>query len=171
MANSSLDPTITTAPTDPDDTVIDLRDRTTHIGKVRRHRSHLQDAMAGFESAIRRPAEHPGDWLADVTRQLAELAGALESHIHVHEGPDSFHADVLRGRPHLTPLVASLQRDHRRLSQDVDHLMRFLMDHTPIDEPDVRARGLALIHQFSRHRERGADLVWEAFNVDIGGET
>jgi hypothetical protein len=28
-----------------------------------------------------------------------------------------------------------------------------------------------LLHELSRHRQRGADLVYEAYETDIGGET
>jgi hypothetical protein len=35
----------------------------------------------------------------------------------------------------------------------------------------VRDLGTALLGRLVRHRQRGSDLVFEAYEVDIGGET
>jgi hypothetical protein len=35
----------------------------------------------------------------------------------------------------------------------------------------VRDLGMALLASLVRHRQRGSDLVYEAYAVDIGGET
>ena len=45
-----------------------------------------------------------------------------------------------------------------------------------VEMPGVSAdelRGLAehLLRTFSRHRQRGADLLWQAYQTDLGGET
>ena len=39
------------------------------------------------------------------------------------------------------------------------------------DVDEVRDAGLALLGRLSRHRQRGADLIWDAYQTDIGGET
>jgi len=42
----------------------------------------------------------------------------------------------------------------------------------PADQVDaIRAHGTALLARLARHRQRGADLIHEAYEVDIGGET
>ena len=33
---------------------------------------------------------------------------------------------------------------------------------------DVREQALALLAQISRHRHRGADLLWDSYDFDIG---
>jgi hypothetical protein len=47
-----------------------------------------------------------------------------------------------------------------------------------VSEPDinmdvdtVRDRGTALLGRLVRHRQRGSELVYEAYTVDIEGET
>jgi hypothetical protein len=35
----------------------------------------------------------------------------------------------------------------------------------------VRAAATSLLARLARHRQRGADLVFEAYQVDVGGET
>jgi len=39
------------------------------------------------------------------------------------------------------------------------------------DVDSVRDLGTALLGRLVRHRQRGSDLVFEAYEVDIGGET
>jgi hypothetical protein len=39
------------------------------------------------------------------------------------------------------------------------------------DVADVRAMGVALLGRLVRHRQAGADLVYEAYEADTGGET
>jgi hypothetical protein len=39
------------------------------------------------------------------------------------------------------------------------------------DVEAVRELAIALLAKLSRHRQRGADLVYEAYQTDIGGET
>lgn len=115
----------------------------------------------------------PAGWLQGVRDRVEKLRTALDRHVGVHEGPDSFHADVVRHQPHLAARVQWLQRDHTRLSDALGSVERELDSATPADESmdQVRALGTDVLHLFVRHRQRGADVVWEAFNYDVGGET
>ncbi len=141
---------------------------------VRRRRSELRAAMADLEAAMATPAgPDPAGWLQGVRDRVEKLRTALDRHVGVHEGPDSFHADVVRHQPHLAARVQWLQRDHTRLSDALGSVERELDSATPADESmdQVRALGTDVLHLFVRHRQRGADVVWEAFNYDVGGET
>jgi hypothetical protein len=40
-----------------------------------------------------------------------------------------------------------------------------------MDVDTVRDRGTALLGQLVRHRQRGSDLIYEAYSAEIGGET
>jgi hypothetical protein len=44
-------------------------------------------------------------------------------------------------------------------------------DRSDGDVDHVRELGTTLLGALVRHRQRGADLVFEAYQVDIGGET
>lgn len=176
MANVSPDPTTVTVPAQSaggDSDVIDLRDTTLQLRSVKRHRSDLKRTMTALEGVLARPiGSDAGAWLDAVRHRLADLQDAFDNHIRVHEGPDSFHADIVRSQPHLTPHVVSLQRDHHRLTVQLMGLSDMIERHTsPRDVVyEVRTLGTDLIHQFARHRQKGADIVWEAFNFDVGGE-
>lgn len=139
---------------------------------VQRRRSQLQAALATAEAALlRQPGPDPAAWLAPVRQSLADLGAALALHVDVHEGSDSFHADVVRHQPALASRVTWLQRDHRRLEQQLAALYeRVSAPATSETVVRVRSGGLELVHRFARHRQKGADLVWDAFSYDLGGE-
>ena len=165
--------TSSTATADQSQDVVDVRDSSEQLRTVRRHRSQLKHTMSALEAAMASPVTADTDlWLHDVRVRLQDLRDALDHHIRVHEGPESFHADIVRSQPHLTSHVVSLQRDHQRLQ---GHLVAVsdLVD-TAITSRDlvhdVRAVGTRMLHDFARHRQKGADVVWEAFNYDLGGE-
>lgn len=141
------------------------------ISGVRRRRSELKAAMVAFEQAVVAGRDDAGDWLRSVSDRLDALASAFRNHVTIHEGSDSFHAEVLRAQPHLASKVSALQRDHRRLERALSDLVAVVAE--PLSEQsivDVRARAADLLHRLATHRRHGADLVWQAFNADIGGE-
>ena len=139
---------------------------------VEKRRSQLRSALTATEVALlRQPGPDPSSWLSDVRRTLDSLRAAFAQHVDVHEGADSFHADVLRHQPALASRVAWLQRDHRRLELQLTELCERV--DAPVTSESVvrvRTRGLDLVHRFARHRKKGADLVWDAFSYDLGGE-
>jgi hypothetical protein len=161
---------------EPEEPVVDLADsgsagRTEpKLDTVRRHRSELRSAMASLKAALAR-SEDPTEWLDEVKPQIRWVRAAFERHVGVHErGPDPLHSEILRGQPHLAPLVNRLQRDHRRLEVTLDSLVQKAEAADDALIAEVKALSEDVIAQLARHRQRGADLVWEAFNHDLGGE-
>lgn len=142
------------------------------IPEVRRRRSALAIAMADLESAISRPG--PGrteQWRTEVHHALDEVRDALVRHIIVTESPDSFQEHILKRLPELTPRVRRLRRDHNRAHHLVNEA--YIALEAPIDDAfveEARDRVTEVLLHLSHHRQRGSDLIWEAFNIDIGGE-
>lgn len=136
---------------------------------ARRQRAALLRAIHELERAAAAPAPEPG-WRERLGRQLAILRDRLTEHVMLTEGPDGLYAELLADAPRLTRPVARLTADHSDLLRRVDLMTRRL--HRP-DHPVEAVRGAAgeLLSQLSRHRQRGADLVYEAYATDIGGET
>ena len=154
--------------TTEDAVTIDLRD------EVVLHRSALKGAMSRFEGALASPAGANGDrWLRDTTTSLAALNREVERHIEFHEGVDSFHQEILRQQPHLEPRINRLQREHLRARQLMAEIMAALETAeqgvvlTP-DAAEVRMLGAELLLLLVHHRQRGADLVWDSVNLDLG---
>jgi len=58
------------------------------------------------------------------------------------------------------------------ISGQVDTLLARVATSDVISDVDrVRDLGTALLGRLVRHRQRGSDLVYEAYQFDIGGET
>jgi hypothetical protein len=147
---------------------IDLRD-----GVILR-RTTLKLAMSGLESALARPCgPDRGQWLEQVSAEVANLGEEVRLHIDVHEGPDSFHAEMVENQPHLAARVKRLEREHVR----AQHILADILVSVSAaqegsvlspDAAEIRMLGGDLLLLLVHHRQRGADLVWESVNLDLG---
>jgi hypothetical protein len=136
---------------------------------ARRKRAELVQAIEDFERAVTTPAGEPA-WREKVQRRLATLRDQLAEHVLVTEGPEGLYAELLEHAPRLDRPVAGLVAEHRALQVLAETLARWL--HPPGREVErVRQRADELLAALSRHRQRGADLVYEAYATDLGGET
>jgi hypothetical protein len=76
--------------------------------------------------------------------------------------------------PRLSSAVNRLQHEHAEIARALDEVDRRLDD--PMSDGDawveaIRDAAITLMGLLVRHRQRGADLVYEAYDVEIGGET
>ena len=136
---------------------------------ARRHRATLLRDIQAFEKALAKPAAEPG-WREKVSTRLHALRGAFAEHIVVTEGADGLYNGLLENAPRLTRQVQVLVREHAAIATTMAALQQ------RVDQPDAGTedlRGWAgdLLRELSRHRQRGADVVYEAYATDIGGET
>jgi hypothetical protein len=88
----------------------------------------------------------------------------------VTEGPDGLYSELLDHAPRLCRGVNILVREHAAIVAAVDALHARVGD-PAIAAEQVRSWASDLLRELSRHRQRGADLVYEAYATDIGGET
>jgi hypothetical protein len=144
---------------------------------LRRHRAELRESMSALETALAAPATAgQARWAQRVHVALMELAGDFREHIDITEGPEGLYREVVRTSPRLSDAVASLTREHQLINGHVDDLLARVttpdvtVDMT-VDVHRVRDLATALLGRLVRHRQRGSDLVFEAYEVDIGGET
>jgi hypothetical protein len=137
------------------------------LGGVRQHRAGLRAAIGQVESSLASPA--PGRaaaWSKELGQQLDELSAALDTHIALTEGPDGLLADIVEAAPRLTNRVDVTRKDHTRLRSQLDAIVSSL----PIEQSgvaEVREQVVQLLTGMVRHRQAGADLIYEAYNVDI----
>lgn len=140
---------------------------------LRRHRAELRESMHAVEQALAAPA--PGRvaaWAQRVHVALVELSGDFRQHVVLTEGPDGLYRGVLATAPRLSHAVARLTGEHAEIGARLDALLACVTE--PVaegGEDGVRDLGTALLSRLIRHRQRGADLVFEAYESDIGGET
>jgi hypothetical protein len=140
---------------------------------LRRHRAELRESMSAVETALAAPATAgQARWVQRVHVALMELAGDFREHVDITEGPEGLYREVVRTSPRLSDAVASLTHEHQLISAHVDDLLaRMTTPDVTRDVDRVRDLATALLGRLVRHRQRGSDLVFEAYEVDIGGET
>ena len=102
---------------------------------------------------------------------LTALWREFRSHIEITEGRDGLYEGVLTTAPRLAKAVSRLKSEHGEITAYLDDL-RACVDTVVGQEgvADVRELGVALFTRMVRHRQRGADLVYEAYASDVGGE-
>ena len=136
---------------------------------ARRHRAALLRDIHLFEQAIASPSGEPG-WRERVSTRLRSLRSAFAEHIVVTEGDDGLYAELLDHAPRLARRVHVLIREHAAIAVTMSALQRRVdVRESRVDE--LRRCGSELLRALSRHRQRGADLVYDAYETDIGGET
>lgn len=128
-------------------------------------RREMEDRLAELERAAAAAAEAPG-WAATVAERLEALEEALTHHIAAVEAPDGLLADIVETAPRLSNLVQMMRDDHGRLVARVESLIE---EAERLPAATLREAVTELLHDMTLHRQRGSDLVYEAFSRDIGG--
>lgn len=143
------------------------------LEELRQHRAELRESMSALEGALAAPAPTGHTrWAQRVHVALVELSGDFREHIDITEGPNGLYRDLLKTSPRLSDAVAGLTREHVLICAQVDKLVERVSAPDVIKDVDgVRGLATALLGMLVRHRQRGSDLVFEAYEFDIGGET
>lgn len=143
------------------------------LEELRRRRAELRESMSALEDALAIQATvDRARWLQRVHASLVELCGDFREHVDITEGPDGLYLELLASSPHLAGAVTGLTREHVLIRGEVDDLLARVQAPEAVDDADtVRALGTRLLGRLVRHRQRGADLVFDAYAFDIGGET
>jgi len=147
-----------------------------HLGaldELRRRRAELRETMTALERSICAPdADHPAAWIEQARLAAGDLAGEFVDHITVTEGPDGLHQAILAGDLRLANAVHALTADHAALAAQIQALITELDGARSVPRPDtaaVREHAAALLEHLARHRQQGADLIYEAYQTDLGG--
>jgi phage shock protein A len=141
------------------------------LERARQRRHALAQAADALEAALARPAGDAEAWRAQVGAALGAVDAALDDHVAEVEGPDGLYAEILERTPRLAHQIEVLRREHVDLRDRVAAIRPRLT--ASLDEREIeriREDSLELLKQISRHRHRGADLVFESYDSDIGGE-
>lgn len=142
------------------------------LDELRRRRGELRDSMTAVEHALASAAGVGGaHWAGRVEAALVELSGDLRGHIAITEGPDGLYHELEQHAPRLSGPVGQLTREHGEIMGRLEDLLAGVEAAGDIDVDGVRRTGTELLVALMRHRQRGADLVFEAYDIDIGGET
>jgi hypothetical protein len=140
------------------------------VERVRARREQLRQAEEQLASAAAAP--YPGRldlWWARVAHAADELVGRFTHHLDETEGEGGLFADVEAVAPRLSSEVDRLRAEHQDIGEVLDELARHPTPATPEEVSAARELILEVLARLARHRFAGSDLLYEAYQVDLGG--
>ncbi len=149
------------------------KELTPALEAAKRRRATLHDALVHLESATSSPAAgRVAEWSDQVLKETIAIRDAFEQHVLVTEKQGGLYEEIMERAPRLVGKVRKLHEEHPPIAEAIDATISRLEAETigdtwPLDE--ARDDLQRLLGRVVRHRQHGADLVWEAYNVDIGG--
>lgn len=144
----------------------------THLDAARVRRESLYQALVGLEDALSTPIGDGARWRLRVAMAVDHAANRLDEHIHSTEAFDGLLQQVESDSPRLACRTRRLRSDHERLEKGIHALKVALAEISDDDVADrgtaIRTEALDFLGLLAAHRHRGADLIYEAYQVDIG---
>jgi hypothetical protein len=139
--------------------------------RSREHRRGVRQACIELEESLARPGGRDLEkWLADVAARCRELTEAFRHHAEQSEGPDGLLQEIVGVAPRLAHAVDQVKREHEALLTEMTGLDAAVSEKDSIDQiGKVREDVLRLLRDVAAHRQRGADLIYEAYSVDVEG--
>ena len=143
------------------------------VERIEDRREEMHDMMVRLEHALATP---PGTdrvaWRSELLVKCDEFGLVLDDHITGTEGPDGLFNDIAGRAPRLISRVDRLRAEHLHLHEAAEALRDALASDPLADEAIDTARdlGLILLTELARHRQHGADVIYEAYWVDVGGQ-
>jgi hypothetical protein len=146
---------------------------------VRGQRRSLRRALVAVEDALAAPV-HGGDesgeraWAVNLREAVEHLAEVFAIHVEVTEGPGGLYEDLLDVTPRLDNTVRRFRAEHEAITGILTTELARLatkLDGGDADLEQSRRRLTRLLGRLVLHRQEGADLIYEAYQVDIGGES
>lgn len=142
------------------------------LDAVRTRREALYEAVVGLEDALATPIGDGSKWRLRVAMAIDHATIRIEEHAKQTEAKGGFLERVIQEVPRLQRRVNQLKVDHERLEKEVDALRLSVSlvddDKVPDQAVNIRNQAIELLGQLTRHRQRGADVIYEAYQVDIG---
>lgn len=138
-----------------------------NLGRTRERRLSLRSAAGRLERSLASPTnERAASWSNELALELDTLGEALDTHITVNEAPGGLFDDIVEQEPRLANRVEKARNDHQALREHFARARATL----PCGAEGVAAARDATVQLLTalvRHRHLGADLVYEAFHVDL----
>jgi hypothetical protein len=150
---------------------------TSALEAAKGQRLSLRRAIAGLEEALAVPDDPDGlggqdglgSRLGPVLERLQEVFAV---HVEVTEAPGGLYQEILENAPRLANRVTRFRREHAEIAEGIRHGTAACAAATDPDAVQaLRDHAVRLFADLVRHRKRGLDLVYEAYHVDIGGES
>ncbi|MEO7448377.1 MAG: hypothetical protein ABI336_08900 [Humibacillus sp.] len=167
-----------------------------HLVQLRAHRAELREAVGAVELALEIPLARQGPWRERVRAALTELQHDFARHVALTESAGGIYDRARHSAPRLCSAVDRLLAEHRDLTVSIARQLTALEQADATDDsadPDptvmtgptvptvasdttattdlsaLREELTVLTGRLRRHRQAGGDLVYEAYDVDLGG--
>lgn len=116
-------------------------------------------------------AAPPGEraWREHLAIHLGPIRRGFAEHVRLTEGPGGLYAELLDQAPRLDRGVRLLTHEHTAIAAAITALQH-AAELPAASAEELRERVGQLLRALDRHRQRGADLLWEAYQADLGGE-
>jgi hypothetical protein len=125
--------------------------------------------MQRVELAAAAPAAK-GSWIRELAQNLRQLEVAFDQHIRDVQSPSGLLDQIVDQAPRLQRSVEASKADHAAVAEAVKQAVALAGADDAADRVDeVREATMAALVALARHRQKGADLIYDAYDVDIGG--
>ena len=91
-----------------------------------------------------------------------------ERHIAQVEGANGLFDDIMASTPRLSAEMSGLRQEHHTLTTSWQRALEMANADTDPDPDILRRRINALLGRLAIHRQRGSELVFDAYNLDVG---
>ena len=142
------------------------------LSSVRSRREALGVAADQLEAGLARPASSES-WTAGVAAACEVLRAAFDEHVAEVEDEEGLLPQLRADEPRLDHAIHQMYEEHIEIGAAVSALVEVVVGCGDACDADtiarVRRAGVELLRMISLHRQAGADLIYNAYSVDIGG--
>lgn len=137
--------------------------------EVLRRREELGEVLDDLERALLDEPDDIETWRGNVRVAVDALHRQFVRHIEITEEPGGLYDEVLEIAPEHARSIDSLRNDHGEIAAELEALRLDVAVEAATEH--IVAIGQQLLDHLATHRQRGADLVWRAYQTDLfGGE-
>lgn len=142
------------------------------LGEIRERRAALVGTCSALEAALSAPMAS-ARWPEGLGNALTALLATFDEHVAATETPGGTIEQLRERAPRLSDQIDRLVEQHLAIPTAAERLMDRL-EHAPVERTAdentaIREQALELLTAIVRHRQLGADLLYEAYDVDVGG--
>lgn len=137
--------------------------------RAQARRDRLREVMDRLERALAQPAgPDVAEWRHGVAEVMGDLEAVFDDHVTETEATGGLFDDIMEHAPRLAHRASRLRGEHPELTESVAALRATLeAEITDGYVSAVRREATTLLGQLIRHRQDGADLLFEAYWVDV----
>lgn len=133
--------------------------------RISSRRRDLYDVMQRLEASAARPSGAEG-WRQQLDDSLSALDKSLRRHTAEIEAEQGLFEEVAVRSPNLIPLVNDLRREHVDMSASCSDA-RGLVARSETPSSVIRAAIIDLLGRLVIHRQRGAELLYDSYNLEL----